>query len=381
MHPDVVVIGGGIIGCSCAYYLSLEGLKVTLIERGSLASGTSGACEGNVLTWNKRPGIELDLATLGASLYKELSEELPLDIELTRRGCLLIAEDPEDLAEIEGKMDLLLDKGIRCHMLDQLETLKLEPKLSPDIAGGIFFPEEIQVNPMLTTFALAKAAKARGAVIRTFCRATGIELSPKGEVVAVDTTEGRVFTRLVINAAGVWSGEIGRMVGLDIPVLPRKGHVIVTEPADGMIRHTVMEAGYTRTVMESGEGVAVAAVMEPTRSGNILLGSSREFAGFDRSVDPLLISAILSRVLRLLPDLKHINLIRSYAGLRPCTPDRLPIISGSNEIKGFYVATGHEGIGVCLAPITGKLMAQMITGRRTDLPLEDLSLSRFREGG
>ena len=377
MHPDVVVIGGGIIGCSCAYYLSLEGMRVYLIEKGSLASGTSGACEGNVLIWNKRPGIELDLAMASASLYEELSEELPLDIEFRRRGCLLIAEKPEDLAEIERRVKSLDDRGVPYQPVDRREALKLEPKLAPDIIGGIFFPEEIQVNPMLATFALAKAAKARGAVIRTFCRVTDIRLSPEGEVTAVDTTEGRVFTRAVVNAAGAWSGEIGGMVGLDIPVLPRKGHVVVTEPAEGMLHHTVMEAGYTRTVRESREGVAVAAVMEPTHSGNILLGSSREFVGFDRSVDPRVISALISRVLRFLPDLRHLHAIRFYAGLRPYTPDRLPIISDS-EVKGFYIAAGHEGTGICLAPITGRLIAQMITGRKTDLPVKDLSLSRFK---
>lgn len=373
----MVVIGGGIIGCSCAYFLSMEGVKVHLIERGSLASGTSGACEGNVLTWNKRPGIELDLAMASASLYEELAEELPLDIEFTRRGCLLIAEKVEDLAEIEWRLKSLGERGIPYQSVDRREALELEPKLAPDIAGGIFFPEEIQVNPMLTTFALAKAARAKGAVIRTFCRVTGIRLSPEGKVTAVDTTQGRLFTETVVNAAGAWSGEIGAMVGLDIPVLPRKGHVVVTEPADGMLHHTVMEAGYTRTVRGNREGAAIAAVMEPTRSGNILLGSSREFVGFDRCVDPRVISFIISRVLRFLPELERINAIRSYAGLRPCTPDRLPIISPSDEVRGFYIATGHEGAGICLAPITGKLISQMITGRRTDLPLKDLSLSRF----
>jgi sarcosine oxidase subunit beta len=378
MYPDVVIIGGGIIGCSCAYYLSREGVKVHLVERESLASGTSGACEGNILRWNRQPGIEMRLAIASASLYERLSCELPLDIEYERRGCVLIAENPEGLSGVVQRVKSLQGEGIPCQMVDRDELIRLEPNLARDIAGGAFFPDEAQVNPMLVTFALARAAKENGAVIQTFTEARGIELSPEGAVMAVDTTAGRVPTRAVVNAAGAWSNAIGEMVGLDIPIIPRKGHIVVTEPVAGVINHTVMEAGYTQTVREDRGGLAIAIAIEHTRSGNILLGSSREFVGFDRSVSPHAVEGIVSRALRFFPILKRLHAIRIYTGLRPYTPDRLPIIAEADAVRGFYVAAGHEGAGICLAPITGKLISQMITGQKTDLPVGELSLSRWR---
>jgi sarcosine oxidase subunit beta len=377
MFPDVVIIGGGIIGCSCAYYLSREGVKVHLVERGSIASGTSGACEGNILQWDKQPGIELKLGVASASLYETLSEELPLDIEYAKKGSILVAENQEDLGGAEQIVRSLQSEGVPCWLATRDDLFELEPNLARDIASGAIFPEDAQVQPMLATIALAQAAKNHGTVIQTFTEVKDIELSPERSVVAVDTTAGRIPTQAIVNAAGVWSNAIGEMVGFDIPVLPRKGHIVVTEPVPNIVNCKMMEAGYTQTVGDDARGLAIAAVVERTLSGNILLGSSREFAGFDCSVDPDVIRAIVARALRFFPKLKSIHAIRTYAGLRPYTPDHLPIIAEADTVKGFYVATGHEGAGICLGPITGKLISQMITGQETDLPVEQLSLSRF----
>jgi sarcosine oxidase subunit beta len=318
------------------------------------------------------------LGIAGASLWETLAEELPSDIEYERKGSVGVAESPEDLRSLEQEVRLLQSEGIRCQMVSPDELAELEPNLAQDIAGGAFFPEDVQIQPMLATFALADAARENGAVIQTFTEVKGIELSPSKAIIAVNTTAGRIPTKAVVDAAGVWSGEIGKMVGLDVPVVPRKGHIVVTEPFSNIIVSSkMMEAGYTRTVESRKGGLAVAAVVEHTRSGNILIGSSREFAGFDRSVDPDVISAMVARALRFFPCLDSIHAIRTYAGLRPYIPDRLPIIADVDTIKGFYVATGHEGAGICEGPSTGKLISQMITGQETDLPVEQLSLSRF----
>ena len=146
-----------------------------------------------------------------------------------------------------------------------------------------------------------------------------------------------------------------------------------------MVNCKMMEAGYTQAVGSDERGLAIAAVVEHTLSGNILLGSSREFAGFDRSVNPDVITAIVARALRFFPRLKSVHAIRTYAGLRPYTPDHRPIIAEADTVKGFCVATGHEGAGICLGPITGRLISQMITGQETELPTEQLSLSRLRK--
>lgn len=379
MLPDVVVIGGGIIGCSCAYYLAHEGVKVCLVEKGTLASGTSRAGQSHIVLWEE-PDINLKLEKASRLLYEALAEELPFDIEYRRTGSLALVENAADWEPFERTVRSLQARGLDCQLLTNDDLARLEPNLARDLAGGAYFPEDAQVNPILTTLALAQAAKDMGAEIRSFTEVTGIELSAERKVTAVDTTKGRIPTAMVVNAAGVWSAAIGKMVGLDIPVIPRRGHIIVTEPVpDNLINcKIILAAGYMQT-LGATSGVAMSANIQQMHSGNLLLGSSRDFGGFDRTVKPEVIRSQLARNLRFLPALANIHVIRTYAGLRPYSPDLVPIISEGDGVKGFYIATGHEGAGITMAPITGKLISAMITGKAPTLPLEPLSLRRFAQ--
>lgn len=376
MLPDVVVIGGGIIGACCAYYLSQEGLKVHLVERGGIASGASGACQFGIGHINEGIGRKLTVAS--GQLYAALAEQLPLDIEYNRVGNLYIADSPASMQALERTAQALQNTELRCELLDKKDLAELEPHLAPDVAGGLYFPDDATVQPILATWAFVQAAKQLGATIQTFTEVTDIELS-NGAIAAVHTSAGRIPTRIVVNAAGAWSGAIGKMVGLEIPVAPRKGHIVVTEPVPRLINTYWLDASYFEAVAEEEEALAVAMVLGQTRSGNILLGSSRQFVGFDRSTDYRVIGKMVARCLRFLPALKDIHAIRTYAGLRPHTPDLLPIIDEADTVKGFYVATGHEGEGITMGPITGKLISQMITGQELDLPVEELALSRFAQ--
>lgn len=376
MSPDVVVIGGGIVGVCCAYFLSRAGVKVHLVERGCLASGASGACEGNILQWDKPAGIMLKLGMASAALYDALAPDLPLDIEYAKKGSILVAEFPEELEATRQLVRTMQGEGVACQFMNLKELRELEPKLAEDLAGGALFPDDAQVQPMRAVFAFAAAAKSQGAVIQPFTTVERIEVV-NGRVVSVHTSAGRIPTAVVINAAGVWSRAVGDMVGVDVPVLPRKGHIVVTERVANIVRRKMMEAGYTHTVESDSGGLSIAAVVESTASGNILLGSSREIVGFDRMVNPEVIRAIVVRAIRFFPALAHIHAIRSYAGLRPFTPDHLPIIGESDAVEGFYIATGHEGTGICFGPITGKLISQLVTAKVTDLPVAELLPGRF----
>jgi glycine/D-amino acid oxidase-like deaminating enzyme len=379
MQPDVVVIGGGIIGACCAYYLSRAGVKVHLVENGSLASGASGACEGSVLLWDKQPGIMLELGKAGAALYAELLPQLPFGIEYVKKGSIMVVERPEDLPGASCVVKSMQDAGVPCQSLTTSGLLELEPNLAEDVAGGAVFPDDVQIQPMLAVLALCQAARDSGAVIQPFAPVHSIEVKD-GRVAAVNTAAGRIPTNAVVNAAGVWSRAIGEMVGVNVPVVPRKGHIVVTEPTANVVRRKMMEAAYTNTVDTNDQGLSIAAVVEHTESGNILLGSSREFVGFDRAVDYNVIQAMVARAIRFFPCLKGVHAIRTYAGLRPFPPDHMPIIGEADSIKGFYVATGHEGTGIGFGPITGKLIMQMLTGHKLDLPVERLSPSRFASG-
>ena len=190
-------------------------------------------------------------------------------------------------------------------------------------------------------------------------------------------SHGKIATRAVVNAAGPWSPSIGKMVGMEIPVRPRRGHIIVTEAAPKIVRHKVMEAFYTQTIDTAVDDLQVACVVEDTKSGILLLGSSREFVGFDKNLRLDAIQRIVQRAIRFFPVLSKLNAIRAYIGFRPYTPDHKPILGACESVPGFYLATRHEGDDICLGPITGKLIAQLLTGQDLDLSLEPYFLKRF----
>jgi sarcosine oxidase subunit beta len=198
-------------------------------------------------------------------------------------------------------------------------------------------------------------------------------------VSAVETDAGRFEADIVINAAGVHAPEIGALLGLDIPIKPRRGQILVTESCPPMLRHCMISAKYIAAkfnpeiVKSTGEGVSI----EQTENGNLLLGSTREFAGFDRRNTTEGLRRIATKTTAIVPALEQVNVIRAFAGLRPHTPDGLPILGPVADVSGFFMAAGHEGDGIALSPITGELIAQMIVTGKSDIPLDAFSLGRF----
>ncbi|GJM69139.1 hypothetical protein HMSSN036_13550 [Paenibacillus macerans] len=214
---------------------------------------------------------------------------------------------------------------------------------------------------------------------------TALLLDEKGGIRGVETSGGTIRAKFVINAAGVWAKRIGLMAGIDIPIEPRKGHILVASRWESIGKRKVMEFGYliskfggTRKVDPRFEQYGIALVFEPTASQNFLIGSSRQFAGEDSRVDQEVIRLIAERAIRFFPVLERIPLLRTYAGLRPWTADHLPIVSAVDEVPGFYVAAGHEGDGISLAAVTGKVMSEMLSGAETCIPVEPLRYDRFR---
>lgn len=362
-RADVVVVGGGIVGAGCAYALSGEGLSVTLVERSRVAGGSSGACDGILLLWDKQPGPELELGRTSTALWRELAEELGRDFEYLQRGTLMVADSEEALEGARKTAERMTGAGVPNEFVDPQRILELEPHLARDLAGGFFFPDDAQLDPRKATLALLDAARARGLSVYTGTEALGLLRDGSGAVAGVETPAGRFDAGAVVDAAGVWSGALLREVGVSVPVRPRKGHVLVTGRVPGLLQRPVMEGGYVGTVGSASEGVQVALVAEPTASGTVLLGSSREFAGFDDGVALEVMAAIARRTLRFIPGLATRPVIRSYAGFRPWSPDHLPFIGPVSGVPGLYLATGHEGAGICLAPVTGRIVADWILGR------------------
>ena len=374
---DAVVVGGGIVGTSTAYHLTKMGAKVTLLERGAIASGTSGACDGQILIADRHPGPELELGKLAARRWKELAQELPFDVEYEVNGSTLIAEVEEDLEALKKLVENLQSESVEAELVEGPAARDLEPNLAEDIPGLAFFPGHGQVQPQLASWAMAEAARVGGADIRPYSPVTGIEKDEQGKISGVVAGKERFSTPVVVCASGAWSSTIGEMVGVDVPVTPRRGHILVSEPAPPIIKHAAMEASYTRTIDAEASALLVACVIEHTKSGPMLFGSSREFIEFDPNEQMDAVTGIAARAVRFFPALAGVQIIRCYTGFRPYTADHLPILGACEAVPGFYLNTGHEGGGICMGPVSGMLVAQQVTGYETAIPLEPYNIGRF----
>lgn len=386
ISAEVVVIGGGVIGSAVAYYLCREGAEVLLVEAEDIASGASGACDGFLSLQTKKSGHHLRLALESMILYRELAEELGPDIEFRQEGGLLLATSQEQVKLLKERGKELASQGVEVELMGTSELKRMLPEVGKEVRGGCFCASEAQVNPLMLVLRLVEKAKEMGARVMTGCRVENIVVA-NDRVREVHTGQGVIRSRRVVCAAGVGSNEIGHMIIVDVPVLPQRGQILVTEPRDPVLRPIVYAAEYLGAKAglegftpsdEVAMRLGLGFTCEQTASGNFLVGSTREFAGFDRNTTPEGMNAIAANAVRYLPFLKELDVIRSFAGLRPCSPDGLPILGTVKGVKGFFLATGHSGDGVCLAPVTGKVLADLVLDGKTELDINPFSLYRFK---
>jgi glycine/D-amino acid oxidase-like deaminating enzyme len=375
---DAVVVGAGIVGASCAYHLAQEGLSVVVVDQGPVSGGTTGAGEGNILVSDKGPGPELDLALLSGRLWPELAEVLGPRAELEAKGGLVVANAPSTMTALLAFAGGQREVGVLAEPVEASALPQLEPHIAAGLAGGVYYPQDQQVQPMLATaLMLAHAQRACRARVVPRCEVRSVERDAAGAVRSVVTNRESITTRVVVNAAGTWGGELARRAGSDLPVLPRRGVVLVTEPLPNPIRHKVYSAEYVANVASGDAGLQTSTVVEGTPSGTVLIGASRERVGFDRSV-PWDVPARLARqAVALFPFLDRVRLMRTYTGFRPYCPDHLPVIGPDPRVPGLFHACGHEGAGIGLAPATGLLVAQCVTGAQPALPIEPFAPGRF----
>lgn len=385
---DGVVIGGGIIGCSVAYHLAKAGVRVAVVERGALGAGTSAACDGGLLLQTKQPGLHLDLARASIARLAALAEELDWDFEYQPASAMLVIRTADSRAAMERFIAEQRAAGLAVRLLAPREARELEPALEGPFKAATYLDAtdgltDGMVNPPYLTYAFARGAVAHGARIITEAPVEAIELAG-GRVAAVRTPRGRIACDFVVNAAGAWAPEIGRLVGLEIPIRPRRGQLVVTECLPPLIGRFILDATYIalkyNPALLAGAPEAALPVplaLEQTRAGSMLLGSTREYVGYDRQTTRAAIARIVHQAIELIPALRTAAVLRTFAGLRPATPDGLPIIGPVAEVPGFYLAAGHEGDGIALSAITGQLIAEAVLGQPTALPLEGLRLERF----
>lgn len=381
-HTEVAIIGGGIVGCAIAYYVAKSGIDCMLIEKNDIASGTSSRCDGNITIVDKDPGFDSLMSWKSQELTIDLSHELDLPFEYRALGSLLVCENDREMQAAKEWVDIQTAAGLKFKLLDREDLRQESPYFADDIPGGLECETDSLINPYLFCYSLIDKAKQYGLKLQTQAEVVNIT---KNDVFTIETTNGTFTAKKVVNAAGVWAPFIGKMLDLDIPIIPRKGHIMVGARQKPVMMRNVMEFGYLmnkfgreRIVDERTEKHGVALVFEPTESQNFLLGSSRQFVGYDGRIDINVVETMARRAMRFYPKLNDFTMIRTYTGFRPWTSDHLPIVSEVDEIPGFFIAAGHEGDGISLATVTGKLIDELIRGvSETIIPTTPLRFNRF----
>jgi len=383
--PDVVVVGAGVVGAACALAAAEAGLAVTVLDRGPLAGGTTSAGEGNLLVSDKPPGPELALALHSldawATLARELTERTGRPgggFEFEAKGGLIVATGEAALADVATLATAQRGAGVTVTDVPAAGLPDLEPHLAPDLAGGAFYPQDAQLQPVLAAAHLLARARDLGARVLPGTEVVGL-LRSGGRVVGVRTAGGELPAGAVVNAAGPWASAIGELAGVRLPVLPRRGVILVTTPLPPLIRHKVYAAEYVADVASDHAGLESSAVVEGTPSGTVLVGASRERVGFAPGMPVAVLRRLARQAVRLFPVLGGARLLRTYRGYRPYCPDHLPVIGADPRAPGLFHACGHEGAGIGLAAGTGLLVAQVLAGRTPDLDLTPFRPERFEE--
>lgn len=360
----VVIIGAGIIGACTAYAAARAGLDVVVLDRETVGSGTTSRGEGNILVSDKEPGPELDLALASRTAWDDVAADVgAAALEFEAKGGVIVASSTTALDALEGLAAGQRAAGVTADAV--ADPRELEPHLAPGLAGAMHYPQDAQVQPVLAAAAILAAARRHGAVFAPATEVTGVRTTPAGAISGVRTAGGDVWDAdAVVNAAGTWSGAVGERLGAPIPVLPRRGFVLVTEPLPpGVIRHKVYSADYVDNVAASGAGLETSCVVEGTRGGTVLIGASRERVGFDRAMNPHVVARLARQAVDLFPFLARVQLLRVYRGFRPYCPDHLPVVGPDPRVPGLLHACGHEGAGIGLAPATAELVTDHLLGR------------------
>ncbi len=383
---EVVVVGAGVIGTSVAYRLAERGLQVLLVDRSGIAAGTSGACDQAILLQSKKPGRHLELARASAQVYETIEDELEAGVEYQRQGGMILIETEEQLRVMTSFVQQQRRAGLSVDLISGEEARRRQPGLAAHLVGATWSAEDAQVNPTLLAFAFARAARRHGARLHFGVEVTGL-ISEGQRVIGVGTDRGPIMADQVVLASGFETPALAVSVGRDLPIRPRRGQLLITEATRPMIFGDILCARYIASKLDptlaakaADPGLGVGLSLGQTASGNLLIGGTREMVGADRSTTMEGLRAVVKHALRLVPALSGIRVIRTIAGLRPFTPDGLPIIGRDPDHPGLILAAGHEGDGIALAPITGLMVVDLIAGGPLAAMADGLGPERFESG-
>jgi glycine/D-amino acid oxidase-like deaminating enzyme len=350
-RADAIVVGAGIVGAACALALARDGLRVLVIDADGAALGTTAAGMGHVVVMDDSPE-QLALTRYSSSLWRTQDDAVRIASELEWCGTVWVAEDEAQLEALPAKQQLYRAYGIETELLDETSLIEAEPQLRHGLPGGLLVPSDGVIYQPAATIALLALARAMGAEV--------LERMPVDEIVPCGVRCGGDILRadVIVNAAGAAAASLTPQ----LPVIPRKGHLVITERYPGFCRHQVAELGYLASahVMTSE---SVACNVQPRSTGQVMVGSSRELVGWDASVNRRVLGRMIERACAFLPALADLTTVRTWTGFRPATPDKLPLIGRWPDVPGLWIAAGHEGLGITASLGTAAVLADLVAGR------------------
>jgi len=363
---EVVIIGGGITGCGVAYNLAKKGLTdVVLVEKNYLASGATGRCGGGIrqqftTEWN------IKLAMESVKKFEKMNEELGIDIEYEQGGYLIIAVDENEVKEFKKNVKLQNKLGLDSKFISPSEAKEIVPYLNEeDILGATFCQSDGHAYPFRVVEGYAKRAEEMGVEINRFTEVKSIK-KEKGEIKSVMTNRGEIKTNIVVNAAGGYSREIGKMVGVKMPNKPFRHEILATERYKHILDPMIISFKYGIYFSQQRHGEIVGGIGDPDEPSSYNTKSSLKF-----------VERFTSVLGKILPAFKNLNIVRQWAGFYDVTPDAQPILGYTEGVDTLIQANGYSGHGFMVAPKVTELIAELIVDGKTSLPIDELNLKRF----
>lgn len=363
---DVLIVGAGIVGAACADAFAREGMRVAVIDGDAVGGGATAAAMGHIVVMDDSEA-QFSLTRYSQKLWQELRAELPDDVEYEQCGTIWVATDEEEMAEVRRKQAYYTGRGVPVAVIDAAELERLEPHLRREMAGGLLVPEDAVLYPPCAARFLLQRAQGCGA--KTLVGRCVVRVG--NGIVNLDDGE-QISAAMIVNAAGAWAPAL--TPGIDVK--KRKGHLVITDRCPGFVRHQLVELGYLKSA-HSTTSDSVAFNVQPRRTGQILIGSSRQYGAEHKDVDNAIMARMLQRAQEYMPGLAKMSAIRSWTGFRAATPDKVPLIGPWPGDKTVFLATGHEGLGITTSLGTARLLVDQIIGRETEIPAAPYLPSRI----
>lgn len=357
---DVLIIGAGIVGAACAAACAREKLRVGIVEGEMIGGGATAAGMGHLVVMDDSEA-QFALTHYSRTLWRELSAELPVelpvDVEYDPCGTIWVAADDDEMRAVADKKRFYESRGSRAEILDARSLRSAEPHLREGLPGGLLVPEDAVIYAPCAARFLAEQAQSRGAQLHIPAVAT--EITSDGVRLNNGSTLSARFTVL---AGGAWSSTL--LPGL--AVRKRKGHLVITDRYPGFVRHQLVELGYLKSAHSTTED-SVAFNVQPRKTGQLLIGSSRQFDTENSAIDHAILTRMIARAREFMPALGRFSAIRSWTGFRPATPDKLPLIGPAPGRDNLFLATGHEGLGITTSLATAELLVDQLLGRESKI--------------